>query len=194
MPLDQLVGLEHADPLADRDGAGVKSQLQRAPRRFTARPGVVLLHQHVVVDVADRDGAVLPDPPENLVQVLFLHRSDPRMRHMAVLPHLAEEEAQVARRHVGQRMRPVFEHGLIDRLGLAQILAPVARNARIQHVVVRALDHVDRIDLDVAEMLDRGARRLRTGAERCRHVESLGMKPQPPRLRLVERMGFFRGT
>ena len=52
-------------------------------------------------------------------------------------------------------MRPVFEHALVDALGLAQIRAPVGGNAGPQDVVVAALDDVDGVDLHIAEMLDR---------------------------------------
>ena len=63
-------------------------------------------------------------------------------------------------------MRPVFEHGLVDGLGLTQMLAAIARDARPQDVVMAALDHVDRVDLHIAEVLDRAAGRLGAIAER----------------------------
>ena len=77
MPVHQLVGLQHAGALADRHGALVEGELQRPLRRLAARPRVVLLHQHVVVDVADGEGAVLADAAQHLAQVRLLHRGEP---------------------------------------------------------------------------------------------------------------------
>ena len=63
-------------------------------------------------------------------------------------------------------MGPVLEHGLVDALGLAQVGAPVGGNPGPEDVVMAALDHVDGIDLDVAEMRYRGRGGLRPAAER----------------------------
>ena len=62
-------------------------------------------------------------------------------------------------------MRPVFEHALVGALGLAQVAAPVVGNPGPQHVVMRALDDVDGVDLDIAEMFDRLPRGIRAVAE-----------------------------
>ena len=90
---------------------------------------------------------------------------------MALAPvqlHRRDEEAEILRRHIGQRMRPVFEHALVDALGLPQVGAPVVGDAAIENVMMAALDHVDGVDLHIAEMLDRGrdrrAARRRTAA------------------------------
>ena len=69
MPRHQLVGLEHAVALADRQHAGVERQLQRPLRRLAAGPQMLLVDQHVVVDVADGQRAVLADQPQHLAQV-----------------------------------------------------------------------------------------------------------------------------
>ena len=74
-------------------------------------------------------------------------------------------------------MRPVFEHGLVDALGLAQMLALISRNARIEDVVVAAFDHIDGVDLHIAQMLHRGARRLGPVAERRGRIEPLRVQP-----------------
>ena len=74
-------------------------------------------------------------------------------------------------------MGPVFEHALVDALGLAQIGAAIGGNAVPEDVVMAALDHVDGVDLHIAEMLDRGRGRLRPLAERRRRVEPLGAQP-----------------
>src|SRR6266702_6622022 len=87
-------------------------------------------------------------------------------------------------------MRPVFEHALVDALGLTQIRAPVIRDAGPENMVVGALDDVDGVDLDVAEMLYRGRRRLRSLPERRRDIEPLGAQPDPPGFRLGQGMGF----
>ena len=74
-------------------------------------------------------------------------------------------------------MGPVFEHALVDALGLTQIRAPVGGNPVPQNVMVATLDDVDGVDLHIAQMLDRGGRRLRPLAERRRRVEPLGAQP-----------------
>jgi hypothetical protein len=84
---------------------------------------------------------------------------------------------------------PVFEHRLVDGLRLAQVLAPVSRNPRVEDVVMAAFNHVDGIDLDVAEMLHRGARRLRPVAERRGPVEPLGAQPDASGVGFGEREG-----
>ena len=87
-------------------------------------------------------------------------------------------------------MGPVFEHGSVDRLRLTQMLAPVIRNARVENLVMAALDHVDGVDLHVAEMRDRGRRRLRTRAERRFLIEPLRAEPDAARLSLRKGTGF----
>jgi hypothetical protein len=74
-------------------------------------------------------------------------------------------------------MRPVLEHRLVDALSLAQMVALVPRNARVKNVVMTTFDHVDRVDLHVAEMLDRCARGRGSIAERRVFVEPLGAEP-----------------
>jgi hypothetical protein len=65
-------------------------------------------------------------------------------------------------------MRPVFENGFVDALRLAQILAAIAGNAGPENMMVTALDDVDGVDLDIAEMLDGIRNCLRACAERLR--------------------------
>ena len=65
-------------------------------------------------------------------------------------------------------MRPVFEHALVAALGLPQIGAAIVGDAGVEDVVVAALDHVDGVDLHIAEMGDRIRDRLRSLAERRR--------------------------
>ena len=62
-------------------------------------------------------------------------------------------------------MRPVFEDGLVDALGLMEMFAPIGGNPRPQDMMVAALDNIDGVDLHIAEMLDRRRRRLRRVAE-----------------------------
>ena len=88
--------------------------------------------------------------------------------------HRRDEEAKILRRHIGQRMRPVFEHALVDALGLAQIGAAIGRDAAIENVVMAALDHVDGVDLHIAEMVHRRRDRLRPGAERLAAYRAAG--------------------
>ena len=63
-------------------------------------------------------------------------------------------------------MGPVFEHASVDALGMAQIGAAVGRDAAEQDVVMAALDHVDGVDLHIAEMGDRIRHGLRAVTER----------------------------
>ena len=91
-------------------------------------------------------------------------------------------------------MRPVFEHRLVDGLRLAQMLALVSGNARIEDVVVAALDHVDRVDLHVAQMLHRRPRRVGPVAERRVFIEPLGAQPDASGPRLGQGLRFVRGA
>ena len=95
-----------------------------------------------------------------------------------VLPHRRDEEAKILRRHIGQRMGPVFEHALVDALRLAQVRAGIGRDAAIENVMMAALDDVDGVDLHIAEMVHRRRHRLRSGAERLAGIEPLGPQPE----------------
>ena len=166
MPRHQLIGLEHAGAFGDRDLAGVERELQRPLRRFAALPQMLLFGQHVVLDVADGQRAVAPEQPHHLARVLGLDGSEPFVALAPVLLHRRDEEAKILRRHIGQRMRPVFEHALVDALGLPQVGAGIGGDAAIENVMMAALDHVDGVDLHIAEMVHRGRDRLRPVAER----------------------------
>ena len=83
-------------------------------------------------------------------------------------------------------MGPVFEHRLVDALGPVQMRAPVSRNAGPQNVVVTALDHVDGVDLHIAEMRDCRGHSPWPIAERRRRIEPLRAQPDAPRLRVAQ--------
>ena len=83
-------------------------------------------------------------------------------------------------------MGPVFEHALVHALGLAQIRAAVVGNTAEEDVVVAALDDVDGVDLDIAEMGDGIGHRARPGAERGGLIEPLRAQPDAPRVELVQ--------
>ena len=72
-----------------------------------------------------------------------------------------------------------FAAGGIADIYARLIGAPVRRNARVEDLVVAALDHVDRVDLHVSQVLDRGARRRGPRAERRGLVKPLGAQPDP---------------
>ncbi len=74
-------------------------------------------------------------------------------------------------------MGPVLEDRLVHGLRPPEMLAPVSRDARIENVVMAALDHVDGVDLHVAQVLHRRAGRFRTIAERLVLVEPPGAQP-----------------
>ncbi len=110
------------------------------------------------------------------------------MAFAPVLPHRRDEEAKIPRRHVGQRMGPVFENALVDALGLPQVRAGVGRDAAVENVMMAALDHMDGVDLDVAEVIHRCCYGLRPVAKRLSCIEPLGVQPDSPGL------GFGQGT
>src|SRR5258708_14774048 len=86
-------------------------------------------------------------------------------------------------------MRPVFEDRLVDRLRPAQMVALVSRNARVEDLVMAAFDHMDGVDLHIAQVLHRGTRRLGSLAKRRGFVESLGAQPDASGTGLGEREG-----
>ena len=174
MSRHQLIGLEHAGAFGDRHLAGVEGKLKRPFRGFAALPEMFLLGQNVVLDVADGQRAVAPQQPHHLAGVLRLDGSEPSVALAPVLPHRRDEEAKILRRHIGQRMRPVFEHAFVDALGLAQVGAGIGRDAAIENVVMAALDDVDGVDLHIAEMVHGGGNRLRPSAKRFAAYQAAG--------------------
>ncbi len=90
-------------------------------------------------------------------------------------------------------MGPVFEHGLVDALGLAQIGAPVVRDPVPENMMVAALDDVDGVDLHIAEMVDRSRGRRRPLAERRRRIEPLRAQPDAPGFGLAQGNGVGGG-
>src|SRR5258708_10305751 len=94
--------------------------------------------------------------------------------------HGGNEQTQISAGHVGQRMGPVFEHASVDALRLAQISAAIGGNPVPQNMVVAALDHINSVELHIAEMLD-GARSRRWPVAQPRlRVEPLPAQPDTP--------------
>ena len=58
--------------------------------------------------------------------------------------------------------------------------------------MMAALDHVDGVDLHIAEMLHRRRDRLRPVAERLARIEPLGVQPDSPGLGFGQGKGFGR--
>ena len=112
---------------------------------------------------------------QDLSQICLADRTEPPVTFTPVALHGGDEKAQILRRHVGQGVRPVFEDALVDALGLSQMLAPIGGDARPENVMVAALDDIDGVDLHVAQMLHRRARRLRPVTKGRGGVEPLGM-------------------
>jgi hypothetical protein len=79
-------------------------------------------------------------------------------------------------------MRPIFENCLVDTLCLMQMLTPIRRNARVENVMMAALDDVDGVNLQVAQVLHRCRRGLLAGAEGFGAIQALGMQPDSPAL------------
>ena len=152
-----------------------------------------LLCQYVVLDVADSQRAVAPDQSHYLAHIRRGDRIEPSMTLTLVQLHRRNKEADIARRHIGQRVSPVFQYSFVDALGMTQIGSPVVGNPGPQHVMMRALDDVNGVDLHIAEVLDRGGGRGRPGAKRYRCVEPLGVQPDAPRLKLGQGTGFIGG-
>ena len=69
-----------------------------------------------------------------------------------------------------------------DALRLVQMLAPIRRDARVKDMVMAALDHVDGINLQIAEVRHCCGRGLRAGAEGFGDVQALGVQPDSARL------------
>ncbi len=185
MPIHELVGFQHARALADRDESLVEGDLQRALGRLAARPFVLLFNEHVVDDVAHRQGAMLADTAQHPAHVTVPHGGEPGAEPLPVAPHVAHEERHIFRGDVGERMRPVFEYRLVDALRLVQVLAPVIGDPRVKDVVVAALDDMDRVDLHIAEVFHGRGRPLRAGPEGRRFSEPLSVEPDLPRAGFV---------
>ena len=64
-----------------------------------------------------------------------------------MLAHLAEVEAEVGDWHIGERMRPILEHRLLNALDMMQVGPAIVGDAAKQNVVVTTLDNVDRVDI-----------------------------------------------
>src|SRR5690606_7751424 len=60
---------------------------------------------------------------------------------------------------------------------MRQVAAPVGGNARIEDVMVAALDHIDRVDLHIAQMRDRRLYRLWSRPERLGYIKPLRGHP-----------------
>ena len=63
-----------------------------------------------------------------------------------------------------------------------QMLAPIRRDARVEDVVMAALDDVDGVNLQIAQVRHCCRRGLRAGAEGLGGVQPLGMQPDSARL------------
>ena len=81
-----------------------------------------------------------------------------------------EAEAVVAHGQVGGRVAPVLEDLAVACLKFVNDVGRVVGHARPEHVMVRALDDRDRVDLHVAQVLERakGARLSRAEVGRVR--------------------------
>ena len=89
----ELVGLHHAVAGADGQHAGEEGVLERALLGLAAGPGVVLVDELVVVDVADGQRAVAADAGDDAAEVGGRDVAEPGRGGCAVALHVGEEEA-----------------------------------------------------------------------------------------------------
>src|SRR5579883_1470261 len=177
MPRGQLVGFQHTGPPADRDEPSEEGELQSALGGFAARPRVVLLDEHVIVDVANRERASAAYAPEHSANVGRRHRSEPAAVRPGPLAHRAYVIPEIIDRQIRERVSPVLEHAALHRLCLIEVLAPVVRNPRVEDVVMTSLDHMDGVDLHVAEVPNGGGSCRGTAPERRIGIQSLSVQP-----------------
>jgi hypothetical protein len=172
----ELIGLQHSDPLTNRHQALIEGYFQNALGRLAAGPRVVFFHR-LVFDVADGERAISADTRQHSAQLTTGNPAEPVDATLPIPAHVADKETQVLRRHIRQGVRPILKNGFVDGLCLVQMLAPIGGNARVEDVVMAALDDVDGVDLQVAQLRHRRRRCLRAGAERFGGVQALGMQP-----------------
>jgi hypothetical protein len=72
---------------------------------------------------------------------------------------------------------------------LVEVLAPISGDAAEQDVVMAALDDVDGVDLNVAEVSDRSRRSAGAVPKRSFHIEPLGVQPDTACLSFGEDYG-----
>ena len=177
MPVGELVGLHHAGPGRDGQQPGVEGVLQHALGRLAAGPEMGLLDR-IVVDVADAERAVAADAGGNGADLGGADRAEPAVRRLPVRAHGRQVIAQVGDRQIGQRMAPVFEYGLLRSQRQGEVGADIIRDPGPEDVMVAALDHVDRVDLDIAESGDRTGDGTGSGAEGPLAIEALRPEPE----------------
>ena len=95
--------------------------------------------------------------------------------------HVAPTVAVILHGQISRRMGPVFEYPALV-LKLIQMRGPVARHARPQAVMMRALNHRDRVDLYVTQLLDAAVHRLLATPEQRPRMQALADQRQPPRI------------
>src|SRR5215207_6931273 len=141
MAVHEIVCLEHPRALTDGHQSGEKGPLQSALGRLSARPGVMLLDQHLVVDIADRQRPRRADEVEHFAHSTLGDGAKPGPREFPRPPHVSDEEAKAIGRHIRESIRPILEYGFVDGLRLAKVSAPVARDARPQDMMMTAFDY-----------------------------------------------------
>ena len=81
----------------------------------------MLLDQNVVLDVADRERALLAEKRHHLAEVGSGNRAEPGVAIAPMAAHGRNVEAEVPGRDVGERVRPVLEDGFLDRLRMPEV-------------------------------------------------------------------------
>ena len=153
---------------------------------------MLLVHQHIVFDIPDRKRTIAADQLQHLAQVRWANGAEPFVSLAFVTLHRRNKVAKMFRGHIGQRMGPVFEHALVDTLGMAQVRATIFGDTAPQNVMVTALHDVDGVDLHITEMFHGSRNSLRSIAERRAGIEPLGAQPDAPGRSLGQRVEFLR--
>src|SRR6185437_16148678 len=69
----QLIRLQHSRAPADGDQPLEEGELQRPLGRLATRPGMTLVDEHVIVDVADGEGSIATDARQDSAQISRRH-------------------------------------------------------------------------------------------------------------------------
>jgi len=163
----------------DRQRPGHPEVVQRVLHR-SPRPPPPASRRPPSLEIAIAHRPVGPDGLAHRLQHLAVSPEPPRPAGVAalVVEHRAPPPRKIRRRHEAGRVRPVLEQppALID---LAIEPRPVVRpESAPDRQVVRALQDVDRVELNPADVLDEAAQARRRQRGRARPGEMLALQEE----------------